>query len=768
MTDGLPRLTHLNPRVHSPCISQGRTVLITQPDGFFDAGAGYGMFVYQTRILSRYRYRINRQTPQAAGVGSVEQHSSLAYHIAPAPGTRSSSQGRAPSEHALELRLARFVGEGMHEDATLTNFTGKPEDFHLHIELDADFADMKETSEGRKQKGKRTSTWAQVKPGVWEIAFDYHAEHAYEHQGEKGVARIQRGLIVRIENASSRPTYVNNTLNFRIKLAPLESWHVCLSFIAVMGGQQLPLHDRCREPFGQCHSPYDRKRRSFLERATAFKMPGNNTLAPIVAPCLEQAKRDLASLRLYDLDRADNAWTVAAGLPIYVDLFGRDTLITAWQAGLLSTDLMRGTLAVLPPFQGREINNWRDEQPGRMPHQVRDAPLSDLNFNPLGRYYGTMSAPAFYPELLYGLWLWTGDRGQVQTWLDPALKSIQWLDDYGDPDGDGFYEWVTRSEQGIKNQGWKDSGESMVYEDGSIVPNPIAAAEVQACVYVAKKHMSHLLRWLGRENEADKLLHQAEELKKRFNEAFWLEDEDYVALGLDGQKRQIRSISSDAGACLLADIVDRSRVRRFADRLMQEDLFSGWGIRTLSARHPAFNPYSYERGSVWPVENGMVALAFLRYGLFGHIHRLCRGMFDVAQLYDFHRLPEVFAGHQRDDAHPFPGVYPEANWPQAWSCSAVFTLVQALLGLFPYAPLDKLIVDPHLPDWLPEITLESLHVGEGVCSIRFYREHDGGSTYEVLDKQGKLDVVRQPSPWSLTATTGERIEDALLSLLSGQ
>jgi glycogen debranching enzyme len=766
MTAVFPHLTCLNPPGNSAYISQGRTVLITAPDGFFQAGGTYGLFVYQTRLLSHYRYRINSLQPQAAGVANVSQHSSLGYYFAPTPGSgQARSQGKESSEHAVELRLSRFAGEGFHEDATLTNYTGQAVDFHLHIELDADFADLEETREGRQQKGRLIRTWGQVEPGAWEIGFDYRAEHAFNHQGEYGTARIHRGLIVRIENASSRPTYVNKVLHFRVKLVPQESWHVCLSFIPVFEGERLPLRYRCRAFFGQGNNDYDRKRERFLDRASRFETPGSQTLAADIAATLEQAKHDLAALRLYDLDQADNAWTVAAGLPIYVGLFGRDTLMTGWQAGPLSADLLRGVLPVLPRYQGREVNDWRDEQPGRLPHQVQAAPLSALNYNPLGRYYGTMSASAFYPEILYALWLWTADRGLIQAYLDPALRALHWLDTGGDIDGDGFYEWQTRSKKGLKNQGWKDSGESFIYEDGSIVPDPIASADVQACVYIAKKHLAQVLRWLDRGDEARTLLAQAEELKKRFNDAFWMDDGEYLCLGLDPDKRQIRSISSDAGACLAADILDVSRVRRAADRLMEEDMFSGWGVRTLSAQHRAYNPFSYQRGSVWPVENGIVALAFLRFGLFEHLHRLTRGMFEAAQLFGYHRLPEVFAGHARDEEHPFPGLYPEANWPQAWSCSAVFTFAQSLLGLFPYAPLDTLVVDPHLPDWLPEITVRNLHIGAGVSSIRFFREHDGDSNYEVLDSKGSLHVVRQPSPWSLMAGLGERIEDALLSVL---
>ena len=236
-------------------------------------------------------------------------------------------------------------------------------------------------------------------------------------------------------------------------------------------------------------------------------------------------------------------------------------------------------------------------------------------------------------------------------------------------------------------------------------------------------------------------------------------------MALDAQKRQVRSIGSNPGHCLATAIVDQALVSRTADRLIQRDLFTGWGIRTLSSKNPAYNPYSYHRGSVWPVEHGTFALAFMRYGLWQHVDLVCRAQFEAARLFDFYRLPEVFGGHQRDADHPFPALYPRANSPQAWSASAVFALLQAMLGLYPYAPLSMLIVDPHLPEWLPELTLRDLRVGKARITIRFKRRKDGRTSYRVIDQEGTLHVVRQPTPWSLTAQPLERLRDALESLL---
>jgi len=484
----------------------------------------------------------------------------------------------------------------------------------------------------------------------------------------------------------------------------------------------------------------------------------------VVVRALEQAKHDLASLRFYEPESREAGWTLAAGQPVYSELFGRDTLTASWQAAMIGPDMMCGTLRELPRWQGKTTDDWRDEQPGKMPHQVSKAPAASLGFNPFDRYYGSITTSGFYPVVVSQLWHWTGDKKLIEPFVDPALQGLEFLDRYADLDGDGFYEYQTRSSQGLKNQAWKDSDDAIVYEDGSQVPAPIATCEEQAFVYIAKFHLSEVLWRLGRHSDAKRLYREATELKSRFNEAFWMEKEGFIGLALDPDKKLVRSITSNPGHCLAAGIVDGSIARRVADRLMAPDLFSGWGIRTLSSGHPAFNPYSYHRGSVWPVEQGTFALGFWRYGFHAHVSDLARAQFEAAALYDFCRPPELFAGHPRDEEHSFPGVYPKACWPQAWSSSALFCIVQALLGLYPYAPLNLLLVDPHLPDWLPELTVSGLRIGASTVSLKFYREDDGDSGYKVLDQRGSLHVVRQPSPWSTTSGPLERVVDLFESL----
>lgn len=766
-----PTLIHIRPRMDTVHVSQGRTALISDTDGFVYEGGEQGLFFFETRHLSEYRYLINGKAPQRIISSNVRQNAWMGYYIAPAPGAK--GKDADPAQHTIELRLSRFIGDGMHEDVDLANFTQKPVAFNLALVVDADFAAQGEVHEVRKQHGKCTRRWRKVsaKPPIWDLHYDYRASHRYDHQGNRGRARIQRGTVLRVENAGSAPRLVRSTrssrIEFHVKLRPKQRWHACVITSPIMEKEVWPSRYGCYCFLGG-DNDWERRRAIFLRESTDFETQEEPPLSAIVARGVAQAKHDLDSLRLHDLDRGDRAWVVAAGVPTYLALFGRDPLTAAWQASILGPELMRGALGEAQRWQGKEINDWRDEQPGRLVHEVHRDPLAMLGFNPKARYYGGVTASIYYPTVLASLWQWMGSKDEVLPFVETALEALRWADRYLDLDGDGFYEYKTRSTQGMENQGWKDSGDAIVYDDGSQVKAPIATCEMQAFVYVSKLQLSAVLWGLGRRDEAKTMFSEATELKKRFNEKFWMEDLGFIAMALDSKKRQVRSIASDPGHCLASGIIDTSLVPRFVRRFLAPDLFSGWGIRTLSADHPAFDPFSYHRGSVWPVENGVFPLALVRYGLHREAELLARSLFEAASLFDFCRLPEVFSGHQRDREHPFPAVYPRSDWPQAWSAGALLVTLQALLGLYPFAPLKVLIVNPVLPEWLPEMTVTGLRVGKARATIRFFRKADGTSDYEVLEKRGNLHVIQQPSPWSLTEGWVERIYDLVKSLLPGR
>jgi glycogen debranching enzyme len=767
-------LVRLHPHRKKFLISRNRTVIQVNSEGIIARGSEDGFFVNRARLLSCYRYLIDGEQPEMNVAGNVKQHSWLGYYISAPPAQKSSGadpgsgQNQDPSQQTLELRVSRHVDEAVHEDLDLTNFTQRDVAFHLELEIESDFADQDELQSGeRKQKGELRIDWYENPAREWELKFDYTAEHTFNHQGNKGIARLDRGLVVRVGNPDSPPSYHSGRIKFEIQLEAHQHWHTCIHLIPRIETYQAEPIRHCPSFFGE-NSRFDHLSQRFLGAATKFRSPVTGALTPGVVSLLERAKEDLAALRLYDLDQKDNAWVPAAGLPIYIALFGRDSLTAAWEAALLGPEMLNGTLAELALWQATEVNDWRDEQPGRMLHEAQNNPLAELNFKPHGRYYGSITTSAFYPVVVSEFWHWTGNKRLIEPLLDPALRAIGWLDQYTHLLDDGFYYYQSRSEQGGKHQGWKDSGDAIVDEDGSQVEPPIATCEEQGFVYASKLQFAEVLWWMDRKDDAKRLYREAQELKKRFNEAFWMEEDGFFAVGLDSKGKPIRAVGSNPGHCIATGIADESLVERAANRLLADDLFSGWGIRTLSSKNPAFNPYSYHRGSVWPVEHGAFAMGFMRFGLWDHLHRMCKALFEAASVFDFYRLPEVFSGHARDDAHPFPALYPKTNWPQAWSASAMFSLLQAMLGVYPYAPLNVLIVDPHLPEWLPDITLEGLRVGDSTATIRFYRKENGGSDYNILDSGGSLHVIRQPSPWSLTADFGERLKDLVMSATPGR
>lgn len=757
----------LAPRSDTVHLSRGRTALGLDHRGdAHEKVRRQGLYVYQTRMLSRYCWKLEGKPPELSVQSPVEQHSWLAYYFIAPPNCKDTPAHTCNAlQETVELRVARVVGEGMHEDVELINHTQVATEVTLTLEADADFAARQELEEKkRRQHGKLRKTWTQVGEREWNWRFDYEAEHRYEHQGEKGTARMQRGIELHLA-ADSECTHSGRRISFRVHLEPHGKWKACLKWRAQVDGHVLPVEEECNA-FTESSSEYSRKRAAFLATSTKLTTDAEMDFTARVQRVLNRARLDIAALRLYDLDEGEHNWKLAAGVPTYMAVFGRDLLGAAWQASLLSLDMSRGALSLLASRMATNFNDWRDAQPGRMLHEQHTDPLSVLNFKPQGRYFGSANTSFLFPIVLSELWHWTGDVDLVRPHIKPALETLAWADKFLLRES-GFYKYQTRSEQGVKNQGWKDSDDAIVYPDGSQVEAPIGTCEMQAFAYVAKLHFAEVLWWLGDKSDATRLYREAEELKKRFNDRFWMEDENFVAMGIDKDDQLIRTIASDPGHCVTSGILPADRAVRVINRLLQPDLFSGWGVRTLSNEHPAYNPFAYHRGTVWPVENATFVMGMARYGLHGEMWRLARAMFETGATFYYDRLPEVLGGHTRDALHPFPCLYEKADSPQAWSASAPILIIQSMLGLYPYAPLNVLLLDPHLPEWLPNITVENFCIGKARISLRFRRNDSGDTEYEVISLEGKLHVVHQPSPWSVTAEWGERVKDAIRSLLPG-
>ena len=763
-------LVKLSVRDDASFVSRGETVLATASDGFIEGGAEEGLFVQQTRMLSLYRCRLGGRKPLAISLSNVTQDRWLGYYILAAPGVDGGdkSSPQSASQHTLELRLGRCVGEGMHEDYDLANYTQQRVSVRLTLEIDGDFADQDETKEERQQQGELKRQWKRG-PEAAELRLDYRVRHRYSHQGNRGTASLHRALTLRILNSDSPPQRRGRFIHFDIELPPQGRWHACLVWIAEVEGVPLPapgcavgLHQHTPQPMASARDDTERR---FLQEASAFTSDESETLAPVVIDALKQARRDLLALRLPRFDHGQRGWVAAAGVPMFVALFGRDGLNTAIQAAPLGPELLSGTLTELARWQGREDNAWRDEQPGRILHEAHQGPLKQLCFNPKARYYGSLTASTLYVIAVARLWQWTGSRDQVAPLVDVATRALRWLESCRLEDHGVFYAARTRSKQGISSQSWKDSHDAITHLDGSEASQPVATCEEQGLAYAAKLGFAEVLHAFGRDEEAQRLVQQAQEFRRRFNEAYWMEDEGCFAMGVDAHRQQVCSIGSNALHCLATGIAEDDYVPRVLQRLFEPDMFNGWGIRTLSSKHPAYNPYAYHRGTVWPVEHGPFALGTQRFGHYDRVAQICKAQFELASLFDYRRLPECLSGHPRDAEHPFPALYPAANAPQAWSAATVVSMVQAILGLQPFAPYHLLLVDPHLPEWLPALTVHHLRVGDAQVSLRFDRQPDGKSNFKVLEQRGEIRVVRAPAPWPLVFGSGAGLRAQLRELM---
>jgi glycogen debranching enzyme len=448
--------------------------------------------------------------------------------------------------------------------------------------------------------------------------------------------------------------------------------------------------------------------------------------------------RDLHALMM----PASGGTLPAAGIPWYVAPFGRDSLLTAYEALMINPDVARGTLGVLAGLQARADEAWRDAEPGKILHELRAGELARTNLIPHTPYYGTVDATPLFLALAGAYYRWTLDADTMVA-LQPAFDAaLDWIDASGNRDGDGFVEYERRSSAGLRSHGWKDSGDSVVHADGSLAEGPLALVEVQGYVYEAKLRIADVYEALGDASRAQQLRAEARALRKAFNEAFWDPDEGFFALALDGRKAQVRSVASNPAHCLFCGIVDDDKAPLVAERLMAPDMFSGWGIRTLSSGSRAYNPMSYHNGSVWPHDNAIAAAGLKRYGFHAGTARIASALFDVAAGARDFRLPELFCGFHRESSNAVV-AYPVACIPQAWAAAAPFLLLQSLLGISAHAPDgNRLIVErPTLPDWLGSIELRDVRLADARASLSFQRTPAGATGFSLLEQKGDVRVT---------------------------
>ena len=693
-------------------INDGSTFLVTDSYGWIDDNLPQGFFVNDTRLISYYETSINRDRLLLLAASPLNYHSALYQFTNP---TLRTVNGVLPQGQVM-VTIRRDVGCGMHEDIDIKNHYSKPVKFQLMLAIRSDFADIFEVkSKQVLTRGETETTWNEGKLTT-----------VYQNGG------FYRSLITQPFQASSQPRYANGRLFFDVALDPGESWHTCINFIAIAG-------DKINSPDQTCRVPHQTEAKQvsedFLAQATKLKSTNRE-----IAHYYQQALVDMSALRIQvNAKNGDRFWMPAAGIPWFVAVFGRDSVTVSLQTMSVYPEFAKGTLIKLAQLQATEVDDWRDAQPGKMLHELRRDELTQLHQLPYTPYYGTIDTTILWIATLAALYRWNADLSFLDDCRPALERALSWIDCYGDFDQDGFVEYQTRSPLGLKNQGWKDSGDAIVYPDGSQVAAPIALCEVQGYVYNAWKQAAEIYELWGESATAERFRQKAADLYQRFNDRFWMEEEGYYCLGLDSQKQQIGSIASNAGHLLWSGIVPQDRADRLVKRLFQPDLWCGWGIRTLSSLNPAYNPISYQLGSVWPHDNSAIAMGLKQYGYDAEANQIAEGIFAAASYFEAGRMPELFGGIERQpDSFPVP--YPDANIPQAWAAGSIFLLIRTLLGLEADAPQKKLMVRPVLPDWLPDLELVNLRVGEAIVSLRFWKE--GAETlWEVTQLKGELQVV---------------------------
>ena len=691
-------------------IHQGHTVLISEKDGQINWPSDKGLYFFDTRVVSSWAIYANGEAWELLSGGAISYFASRVYLTNP---TVLTEDGTIPPR-ALGCTLSRSISDGMHEDLDVTNNSMNRVRFQLEIALRCDFADIFEVKSGHiVRRGRITTDWSEP------------------HQRLRTTYR--NGDFSRVVTVSPRsPTkavYANGRLSFEVVLDQGRVWHCCLLYTLADGDRHFAAPSDCVDHSHKSH--HAETMADWLKNVVEIRTSNQEFYR-----LFRQALEDMAALHLPIADTDHMVFLPAAGLPWFVAPFGRDSLIVSLQNTLIYPEFARGALEILGSLQATEEDNYRDAEPGKILHEMRYGELAHFKLIPHTPYYGTADATPLYLITLHAAWRATGDRALLERHLETAERCLSWIDRYGDRDGDGFQEYQTRSPVGYENMSWKDSGDCVVYPDGSLVKGPKALCELQGYVYDAWIRMAEVFDALGKPDRAQILRTKAGALFDRFNEAFWDEALGFCAYALDGDKKKVLTVASNAGHCLWSGIVPPERAKRVVARLMAPDMWTGWGIRTLSADNPAFNPYNYQTGSVWPHDNAIIAMGFKFYGFAAEAGRIAHDISTAASHFLLNQLPELYTAFARDE-NTFPVQYIGANVPQAWAAGSAFMLTQALLGFLPDAPRSKLYVDPSLPEWLPDLTVQDLRVGKHKLDIRFWREGEQ-TAFEVISGDPKL------------------------------
>jgi glycogen debranching enzyme len=723
----------------------GNLYLLTDPRGDVRIdGRGLGLYELDTRILSTSMLRLNG-APLTLLRGPYLRDGLDTIQLTNPELRRNPSDKRAVGSSLARrevsvTRTRRLDGE-LREEVSIVNYSATAESLELELGIGVDMADIFEV---RGYHRTTRGTLLPIELGSNRAAFGY--------EGLDGVTRTTTvsvdggGILEPVKDGEGWPG-ASVLVCWRTSLPPNDrvefGWTVSIA------------RHKTRKRAGAAAGDARRAEVAAARPAAAPTGPTKSATPPpeqdrpletarigsdheILNRTLRRSLADLALLRNHGPAAGESY--LAAGVPWFATLFGRDSIIAALEIIAFYPALAVDTLTVLARLQATEDDPWHDAEPGKILHELRTGEMAGAGETPHDAYYGSVDSTPLWLILLGATFDWTGDEAMLERLWPNALAALRWIEEYGDLDGDGFVEYRRRSRLGLLNQGWKDSGDAIRHTDGRPADPPIALAEVQGYAYAARRAMARLARHRGDDELATRLDKTAEELRDRFDEAFWMPDVGYYALALDNAKRQVGSIGSNAGQALWTGIVPEHRWSKVADRLLAPDLFAGWGVRTFASGQPGYNPVGYHTGSIWPHDNALIAAGLKRVDAAEAANLIAGRLIEAAQWFPDLRLPELFCGFPRDEVGA-PVAYPVACSPQAWAAAAPFFLLETMLGLKANATRHRLeLVRPNLPEWLTKLTVNGLPVGDDSVDLLVHRWR-GRTSAELLGRRGSIDVI---------------------------
>lgn len=705
-------LVHEPRKVNNLTLIDGKTFLSTTVSGdITPAGApDVGFFHDDTRFLSSLELKVGGHRTM---VLSSSTEKTFAAKIELTTGSLAQINSFDLPENTIHIRRQQLLASDvLYDSITFSNFNQADAELEIEIAFNADFVDV-----------FQVRGCARHKCGHYYRPLNRRDSLVFFY---RGLDDVSRETVVTFQLPPDE--IEDNTARWRLTV-PASGYKEVLNTIScrINGKAARPTDKTVVQGFRDRREAF----RGWQQESTSFES-SNDVFDEALNTCMA----DFHALQIPVGDQH----IVAAGIPWFATMFGRDSIIAAYQSLLLNPRLACETLRVLARYQGKESNDWLDEDPGKIPHEYRSGEMTRAGEMPFSPYYGSVDATPLFLILLSETFNWTGDEALVKELLPNAHAALDWIENYGDLDGDGFIEYKRRSPKGLTNQGWKDSWDANIHRDGSVANPPIALVEVQGYCYEAQYRMSQLLRLFGETDRADRLRKTSAELTRRIEKSFWLPKEGFYAMGLDAQKRPLEVISSNPGHLLFTRAIARDRARAVVQRFMRDDVQSGWGWRTMARSEKVFNPLSYHRGSVWPHDNSLTAHGMALYGFREEVKQIFTALYQAALNFRDYRLPELFCGVQRHE-YDEPVHYPVSCSPQAWASGTFFLLLTSVLGIRPSASRKELnIVNPILPDWLDFLKIRNLRIGDSRVALDFTRQ--GHRTFcNVVDVSGEKLLI---------------------------